>query len=310
MARRDVVWPDGKKFAFTIIDDTEYSFVRNVRPVYDFLRDLGFRTTKTVWVYPPRDHYRGECLQDRDYLHFVRELWASGFEIALHNVGSGQFGREEIAAGFELFRALMGFYPTMQINHARNPDNLYWGHKRFVAPVSWLMRMSSARFAGEVEGTDHFWGDIAKEHIRYIRNFVFMHLNTLKCDPLMPYRVRGKERYSNFWFSSSDGHSVREFVQLLHPEAVDRLEEEGGCSIVYTHFGDGFADDEGNLNPVFVQRMRYVAQKEGWFVPASTILDYLLDTCEGSQFVSYVYLLRLNMLWFLHRLIKRMRFGR
>src|SRR5579872_5459683 len=44
-----IEWPGGKKFAFTIIDDTDLSTRQNTEPVYDFLAENGFRTTKTVW---------------------------------------------------------------------------------------------------------------------------------------------------------------------------------------------------------------------------------------------------------------------
>lgn len=31
-------------------------------------------TTKTVWVYPLRDGFTGECLLDNDYLKFIADL--------------------------------------------------------------------------------------------------------------------------------------------------------------------------------------------------------------------------------------------
>ena len=46
--RNKIVWPQGKKFAFTIFDDTDLSKPGNYEVVYDFLRDLGFKTTKSV----------------------------------------------------------------------------------------------------------------------------------------------------------------------------------------------------------------------------------------------------------------------
>ena len=44
-----VAWPEGKAFAFTVFDDTDACTVENTKPVYDFLRDCGLRTTKSVW---------------------------------------------------------------------------------------------------------------------------------------------------------------------------------------------------------------------------------------------------------------------
>ena len=44
-----MIWPNNKKFAFTIIDDTDQSTLYNVKPIYDFLSKIGMRTTKSVW---------------------------------------------------------------------------------------------------------------------------------------------------------------------------------------------------------------------------------------------------------------------
>jgi hypothetical protein len=79
-------WPEGKRFAFTVVDDTDLSTVENIAPVYRLLQECGMRTTKTVWVYPSRDRFTGDCLQDSDYLSFVKQLKADGFEIGLHGV--------------------------------------------------------------------------------------------------------------------------------------------------------------------------------------------------------------------------------
>jgi len=85
--------------------------------------------------------------------------------------------REEILRGVELFQQLLGQYPQIQINHSHNPDSVYWGHKRFVAPVSWLYRLGRPgrrlHCSGEQEGSPHFWGDVVKKHVRYVRNLTF-----------------------------------------------------------------------------------------------------------------------------------------
>lgn len=59
MAKRNISWPDGKKFAFTIVDDTDNSFIDSVKPVCELVFECGMRTTKTVWVYPPMDNFTG-----------------------------------------------------------------------------------------------------------------------------------------------------------------------------------------------------------------------------------------------------------
>ena len=45
-------FPGGKRFAFTIMDDTDDATVQNVGPVYEALYSLGMGATKTVWPMP------------------------------------------------------------------------------------------------------------------------------------------------------------------------------------------------------------------------------------------------------------------
>ena len=299
-------WPGNKRFAFTVVDDTDHSTVASVRPVYDYLFSHGLRTTKTVWIYPPRDDYTGSTLQDSDYRTFVQDLQAKGFEIALHNVGSGRFDRAEILAGIELFNAHLGRYPRMQINHANNPDNMYSGHKRFVPPLSWLMKCSPyhAGGSGEKPDSELFWGDAHKKHITYTRNHTFNGIDTTGYDRMMPYRVRSKAQFSNYWFSSSDAHTVHEFNSLLAPASLDRLEVSGGLCIAYTHFNSYFAKQDGSLDETFKARVDDIASRDAWFAPASEILDHLQTRPGRGQDARYLHLLRLDLRWTMERIVK------
>ncbi|HDL9483907.1 TPA: hypothetical protein PX784_003552, partial [Vibrio cholerae] len=275
-------WPNSKQFAFTIIDDTDGSTIENTKPVYEFLHSLGFKTTKTVWVYPPRDEFSGSSLQDPEYLSFVKDLHEKGFEIGLHNVGSGRFLRDEIIEGVRYFK---GLFPDAKIhvNHSRNPCNLYWGYERFY----WLKPLfrilgKGRKFSGSVIESDCYWADVAKSEFKYIRNLVFNGANTLGYDPTMPYISKNKPE-SNYWFSSSDGHTIDEFLELTKPDNLERLKASGGACIVYTHFASGFVESSGNLNPDFVKRMKALSEMNGYFEPASTILDYLLKEKKGAR---------------------------
>ena len=48
--RTDIIYPQNKNFAFTIFDDTDYANIDNVKPIYDYLYDLGLLTTKSIWL--------------------------------------------------------------------------------------------------------------------------------------------------------------------------------------------------------------------------------------------------------------------
>lgn len=42
-------FPDGKRFAFSVFDDTDGGTTANLRPVYQLLDELGIFVTKSVW---------------------------------------------------------------------------------------------------------------------------------------------------------------------------------------------------------------------------------------------------------------------
>jgi hypothetical protein len=310
--RADGPFPGGKRFAFTIVDDTDHGNVANLAPVYELLERHGILTTKTVWVYPPRGTFTGECLEDAHYLAFIRQLQAAGFEIALHNVGDGYFSRDEIKAGLDRFRELLGHHPRMHINHSKNTDNLYWSWQRFsfpIRPVAHLIaRLSSIGrdvwrgTRGSYERSPQFWGDLAKERIKYFRNLTFDEIDTYRIDPRMPYRVSDKDQFSNLWFSSSNGSNLPEMLRLLSPQNLDRLEKSGGVCIVYTHFGVGCVDGQGRVDARFRERIEDLASREGYFVPASDLLEFLSARNGSVDDPGIFYRLRLESKWLAEKL--------
>ena len=306
-------WPEGKAFAFTVFDDTDNSTVANTKPVYDLLFDLGFLTTKSVWVYPSKGQFSGQSLSDPVYLKWIHDLQSKGFEIGLHNVGDGFFTRDEILHGIELFHEHLGIYPRIHSNHKSNYDNIYWQSERFNWPYNHLYRVfqkmfrgQSFRSLGNIQESPCFWGDVCKKHIDYIRNYTCMDINTLEFNPSMPYIDVDKLAYSNRWFSSSDGHTAHEFCALANTESLERLMSQGGACIVYTHFASGFVDSRGNVLPLFRKKMEHLASLNGFFKPASTILDHL----RTHQQTTLAYQKPSTTRWLVDRIIKKARYRR
>jgi len=289
-------WPNNKEFAFTIIDDNDNSSINNVKPVYDLLETLGLKTTKTVWVYPSRDRFSGDSISDKKYLDFILHLQDKGFEIALHSVSGGNFTREEIIKGLKFFKEVMGCYPSMNINHAQNLHNLYWGNRSCSKLLQWYAKKKNPneKSFGEDVTSKFYWGDFVKKHIKYIRSRTFNKINTLANDPRMPYRDKDKNRSSNFWFSSSDGSNVKKFTALIRKENIDKLVSKGGLCIVSTHFASGFVDLDGKVDPDFEKNLRYLASRNGLFVPATQVLDYLLSRKE-REYESELYFFMLDI---------------
>jgi len=303
-------WPKKKEFAFTIIDDTDNSNINNIKPIYDYLTSKNIKTTKTVWVYPSRDRYTGQTLQNNNYYKFIKLLKSDGFDIQLHNVGSGNFSRTEIIKGLDEFKQKLGKYPNMHINHCSNSDNLYWGHKRFGMILRKTMQIiegSKKRFYGDEINSNYFWGDVAKEKIKFIRNRVFNGINTLKYDPKMPFREKRKI-FSNYWFSSSDGHNLKQFNNLVTKSNIDKLKREKGLCIVYTHFASDFVDQQGKLDEIFKENINYLSKQNGWFVPANDILEYLLSQ-KKKDYVSSSYINKLDLRWLIDKIKKKYKIG-
>lgn len=292
-------------FSFSIIDDTDDATLENIKPVYDFLYAKGIKITKTVWVYPPRDKpSSGDSLQRPEYVEFIKDLINKGYEIALHNVGSGDYNREEIREGIEEFKEKLGFYPRIHINHSYNKDSIYGGTKRFNWPFNKILNQLypqySGEFQGEVEDSKFFWGDIHKRIISYNRNHEFKNINTLKIDPLTPYIDPKRSTYSNYWFSSSFAPNQLVFNHLLSRKNINRLVKESGTSIVFTHFGYFYRDNQ--LDPGFVNAINYLtSQKGGEFIPVGELLDKIKNERLAKNETAYpeissLYKFRLELL--------------
>ncbi|MBI1305689.1 MAG: hypothetical protein GC181_03635 [Bacteroidetes bacterium] len=275
-SRTKISWPEGKKFAFTIFDDTDNAVLENVKAVYDFLHHLKIYTTKSVWVLEPEGTPRigGLTCGDVAYREYCQELKKRGFEISLHNVSSSSSNRQRVTEGLEAFKNYFGEFPKSFANHSDNTENLYWGEERLSGLRRSIYKKISHRsvFKGHNPESDYFWGDLAKEHLEYVRNFVFEDINTFKSDPKTPYHDPDKP-FVNKWFSSSNAENINVFKRNITKKAIDQLADEGGYSILYTHFCT-FADN-GKIDPYFKEIMEYIAEKDGWYVPVNTLLDYV-----------------------------------
>ena len=293
--------PVGKRFAFSVLDDTDDSTLQNVQPVYALLRSCDFRTTKTVWPLDcpegSRNFFAAETLQNKAYLRFVHELADAGFEVASHGATMESSLRGRTLEGLEFLRREFGHYPRLFCNHGFNRENLYWGSQRFrTKPLRRLIRLMSrersCEFEGEQEGSKYFWGDVCQDVIQYVRNFTFDRLNMIEVDPGMPYHL-ATTPYVNFWFSTADAPDAVTFNRLVSSARIDMLAEASGVCIVSTHFGKGFVKD-GRVNPESERLLRHVADRGGWVVPVSELLDHLRGVGRGRT-LSARELLRLEL---------------
>lgn len=275
-----VPWPNNKKFAFTIFDDTDRANLSDNQLVYQCLDELGFKTTKSVWISKGnhKTNDGGVSCDDQMYTDWLLEIKKKGFEIGYHNTTYHSSYREEIENGLKKFIKTFDQFPKVMANHSANKENIYWGSHRLSGSrkiiYNILTRFKKNRYyEGQDISSPYFWGDLCKEHVTYVRNFVFSDINTLKCCPFMPYQDLSKP-YVNYWFASSEGNNAEIFKKCISNENQDRLEAEGGACIMYTHFADGFCQN-GKLSDKFKKQMDRLSKKNGWFVPVTTLLDFL-----------------------------------
>jgi len=303
-----IQWPNGKQFAFTIFDDTDLQTTETLREVYSFLTDIGLRTTKTVWPIKGNDLPRigGSTCEDKDYFDTVLALQKNGFEIALHNVTYHTSFRGDTLRGIETFRHLFGHYPYSLANHEGCDESIYWGRYRLTGIHRFLYDClyrgkDKYRFQAHVEGHPCFWGDVCKKTIKYVRNFVFDDINTLKACPMMPYHDADRP-FVNYWFASSEGARIDTFNQMLSERNQDQLVMEGGACIMYTHLACGFVE-RGKINARFKCLMERLSRMNGWFVPTRTLLDHILKG-KGHHVITKGERRTLERNWLMHKLIK------
>jgi len=309
-------WPNGNRFAFTIIDDTdtvkadtEKAALDRIRPVYDLLLEYGLKTTKTVWIMPG-EKSRGcdLCLQNDKYLQWILDLRDKGVEIAIHGVAGKSSTRGEIVRALDFYRQVFGEYPSIHTNHVGNLDNLYWYQDRLVgAPAlayrayNLVRRGRRGRSLGHKESSEYFWGNICRERISYVRNFTFRDVNTLRNDPWMPFHSP-RHPFVREWFSASEGADLGQFVRLVSEPNQDRLMEERGACIAYTHFAFGFVRN-GKVDPEFRALIRRLSQLPGYFVPVTKLLSHLKGPRAGQRHIQPKDLARLQRRWLRDRLL-------
>jgi hypothetical protein len=106
-------------------------------------------------------------------------------------------------------------------------------------------------------------------------------------------------------FQLQRGADVAKFVALLSPKNVDRLIDEQGVCIIYTHFASGFVKD-GVLDKGFAKMIEYLASKNGWFVPASVLLDYFLEAKgHNPKELTMFCKVRIELKWSIEKLFQK-----
>ena len=301
-----IQWPEGKAFAFTVFDDTDLSIPGNFEKVYEFLHELGFKTTKSVW--PTSGHYarprhpQGSTCEDPEYLKKVLEIQSRGTEIGFHNSFELALERADIVKGLDEFKRLFGHFPRAMSNHGVSTEAVYWGEARLDGVPRAIYRILHGfvrkRSWGHIPGQKYFWGDLCRDRIEYVRSYTLPGLDIGSECPETPYHDPLRP-YVNQWFTSTEAPNLDSFLRAISEKNQDRLERDGGVSILYTHFAAGFQKD-GEVDPEFRRLMSRLAAKNGWFAPVSTVLDFIRKS-RGEHVLTSAERSRLQWKWLFHK---------
>lgn len=294
-------FPGGKSFAIAILDDTDGATLENIQPVYEYLAQQNVISTKTVWALSsqPQEHgYTiGDSLQNASYRQFILKLKFQGFEIASHGARGASSEHAVVKEGLNLYTQVIGTPPSIHVNHQINLDNLYWGKNRLTyKALQWFYTFVKGNdgFSGQIATSKYYWGDIAKPLNLYSRDFSFYELNLAKLPGVSPRQIPEKPSI-NQWFYTSDGDNVNSFNKLLNPLSLDNLENEGGYSIIYTHFSKGFYQ-KGELNKTFKLRINDLARRNVWITTTTKLLQFL-EKQHGTSKNTFLDEFRLQLRW-------------
>lgn len=280
-------YPEPHRFAFTIVHDADSAFSARLSPLFDVFDDLGFRITASAfafwadwaddgaiwstWRTSPFESPVAVPLSDPVEGRFYQQLAARGHEIALHSPADTSSTSDEVVAAFELYCSMFGRYPPVYVEHSArsnkdalanegaNPASEYFTRDILRAYDPWIWVDDAGGLRDNADGKG-FEIPPGRSPLNESANAKY---------GLSKAFVR-----TGRW-SASDGNG---FLSCYTEDHIDMLEQDGGTALVYTHLNEGWLDPRTRrMRRDIADRLRYIAMKRGWFVPAGEILDRLVE---------------------------------
>lgn len=281
------LFPDGYSFAFTIVHDADAAYSRRLEPLFEVFDEFGFKITVTVFTFWADWAKNGKVwlewrgadddeffapnsvpLADENERRFYLDLAARGHEIGIHTPSETSDTREDVIRAFEYFKEVFGRYPRIYVEHAvtRNkegqasegskPESIYFNTDLLNAYEPWVW-------------IDDDCGVPDKSHRRF---YDILAVNGSPFNTVAPERygiAKAFLRTGKWREADGDG-----FLAWYSEENIDALEKNRGLALVYMHLDAKWIDAETKqMRTPIMERLRYLASKNGWFVPAGVILD-------------------------------------
>ena len=239
-------------------------------------------TTKTVWPLafrePPR--FGGGTLEDPEYRAWIVELAERGFEIAFHGATDHSSLRSDTERALDVFRETHRPRPQAACEPFRPSGRDLLGRRpaRRIRQPALSPRERCIAAQHEVLRTRRGLAVLLgrslprSDHLR-AKPLVLRHQHA-EGAPIMPYHDSLRP-YVRYWFSASDGPLVRRVLRAHQRAAIrtDCLQRAEHASPTRT--SASASSRGGRVRDEFARLIERLAGLPGWFVPASTLLDFL-----------------------------------
>jgi peptidoglycan/xylan/chitin deacetylase (PgdA/CDA1 family) len=282
-------FPNGYSFAFTIVHDADAAYSRRLEPLFEVFDEFGLKITATVFTFwadwaengkiwrewKDRDNGNGEFvaphsvpLVDDKEREFYLRLKASGHEIGMHTPSDTSNTRADVIRAFEYFKKVFGRYPRVYVEHAvtRNKE----------AQASEGSKPQSKHFITDLLNSYEPWVwvdddcGVPDKHQKRFYDILAVNGSPFNTVAAARYGIAKAFLRTGRW-READGDG---FLSWYSEENIDALEQDRGLALVYMHLDSKWLDVEARkMRTPIKERLRYLASKNGWFVPAGVILD-------------------------------------
>ena len=280
-----IVWPEGKQFAFTVFDDADWETLENVGGVYSLLADCGLRTTKSCWVVrgdPDKGYAGGANRRRRRPLAMAaatcsrRDSRSAGTARTWHSLP-----RRELTG--RRWRSSPSFSAIIPSRPRITPvdEAIYWGSDRLTGFHSFLYNLLTAlsqqpaSIAATSKATNTSGATCAgrRSSISAISSF----RTSTRCGAARSCRTTTRTgRTSTIGLPRPTAPRCSDLI-AASPSGSRTSWRRRGAPASCTPTSPTVSPRGGKVDPQFEQLVRRLAAKNGWFVPVTTLLDYLLS---------------------------------
>lgn len=310
-AAKDHAWrlslyPGGHTFAFTIVHDADSAYSQRLAPLFEVFDALNMKITATVFVFwadwanngkiwsswnrvqDPRQKLmapKAVPLVDSTERDFYRKLAAEGHEIGMHTPSDTSDTTAQLQQAFEYFDEVFGHFPTIYVEHSHDSNQETLGNQG-ENPRSEYFSLAMLKHYHPWVWVDGPLGLPSESESGYY-DLIASQVAPFSDEPAKRYGYDKIFARTGKWkLADGDG-----FLQEYSTSNVDELERNRGIALVYTHLDSKWLDpDTHKMRGSLSDRLKYITSKNGWFVPASTILDRVIAMRELSLDVTNGYL--------------------